>query len=107
LRIRTEMRRITGDAAFQKMVAERGLIPLDSKNEAEMNVYLKSDGSGGTRSSESSASRAHNSSTPAGIVSGPPVMDKGRGGLRVIQPRRDQPGCDGPHPVRQRDDWRA
>lgn len=42
-RLRAEMRRITGDPAFQKKIAEFGLIPLDPASEIEMTAYLKSE----------------------------------------------------------------
>lgn len=42
-RLHAEMRRITGDAAFQKRITDLGLIPLDPRSVAEIEEYIKSE----------------------------------------------------------------
>ena len=42
-RLRAEMKKITGDAAFQKRVSEIGLIPLAPMTAEEMQAYIKSE----------------------------------------------------------------
>jgi len=42
-RLHAEMRRITGDAAFQKRVSDIGLMPLKPRSIAEIETYIKSE----------------------------------------------------------------